>query len=203
MNWFCIWKLHLRLKRKYRNDQIQLINNASTTDHGVDISGVGTLGVHSSSLNILLIIRTNGDEDQSWRLVQTIILASAIPVFPSWVVAVTYIQEVVVHATDGAVKYVHLQNQIQGCKWTFKRFLWKFWIAKEAYSCMEAMLGEEGDEGHDRCSRVWRVSNEYLFCLKKPQTNQKRYQKSESINVLSSVVLQVTTKLPVFVFSIH
>lgn len=118
-------ELVLHLEMTFRNEEemserSHLINNARKADHGVDISSVRTLGVHSSSLHILLIIWTDGDDDQSWRLVQKIMTESALAEFPRWIVLLTYIQEVAVQATDGAVPYVHLQNQVQGRKWSLR-----------------------------------------------------------------------------------
>lgn len=52
------------------------------TDRGVDISSVKTVGVHPDSFNIFLVFWTNGDDDQGWPLLETIITESAVPVFP-------------------------------------------------------------------------------------------------------------------------
>lgn len=72
------------------------------TDRGVDISSVKAVGVHFGSFNIFLVFWTDGDDDQDWRLFATI-TESAVPVFPGSIIVLTYIHEVPVHPTHGAV----------------------------------------------------------------------------------------------------
>lgn len=51
------------------------------TGCGVDVSSVKTEGVHTS-FNIFLGFWTDGNDDQGWGLVETIITECAVPVFP-------------------------------------------------------------------------------------------------------------------------
>lgn len=128
------------------------------TDCGVGIPSVKTLG----SFSFFLVFETDGDDDQGWRLVERTAELAQFQLW-YWLMSTRYLSTQLMGPSNRSICKIKLKV----ASGQLKEFSETSQALNEATSCLEAVPHEEVDEGHNLWSRVQRVSNKYIFLLRK------------------------------------